>query len=96
MQSKPSSLSISAYLLTSGRVIREVLTEATKPVKPSKSLISGRMSFKKHNVPVFNNVESIAGLKKKMEDAFEEFFVSGSQSTRHAQNTKMKCRLPHS
>jgi len=74
-RSKSSYLLLSA-LLTTGRVIREVLTEATKPVKPSKPLMSERLRFMVHKVPITNNAESIASLRQKMDDAFEEFFVS--------------------
>jgi hypothetical protein len=88
MRSKSLHPSI-PVVLTSGRVIREVLTEATKAVKPSKASISGRLSFMKHNVSVISNAESIVNLKKKMDNAFEEFFVSGPQLICHARNTKI-------
>jgi hypothetical protein len=95
MRSVSSYLFVSA-LLTTDRVIREVLTEATKQVKPSKLSMSGRLSFMRHSITVTNNVEFIANLKQKLDAAFEEFFVSGSQSIRHASSAKTKRRPRHS
>jgi hypothetical protein len=78
MWGEPSDRLVSASL-TIVRVIQEVLAEATKPVGPSNPSGPESLRAMLHSLPVSNNRDVIVKLKQKMDAAFEEFFVSGSQ-----------------
>jgi len=86
---------LDSILLTSGRVIQEILEDATKPVKPPKKPISEQFSSMRHGISVADNNDAIVNLKTKMDEAFQEFFVSRLSSAFYLFTEQYK-RMQHS